>query len=100
MSCGAFAVCGALEGHCEVFCGSFDVDGLVDELPVCGGVGGCQLIAAALCFEGEAAVLVGVVCAFVIQDGMTVKAYSRPPPTATFPRLGTHSWTRSSPEAA
>ena len=59
MSCGAFAVCGALEGHCEVFCGSFDVDGLVDELPVCGGVGGCQLIAAALCFEGEAAVLVG-----------------------------------------
>lgn len=50
---------GALEGHCEVFCGSFDVDDLVDELPVCGGVGGCQLIAAALCFEGEAAVLVG-----------------------------------------
>ena len=39
--------------------GSFDVDDLVDELPVCGGVGGCQLIAAALCFEGEAAVLVG-----------------------------------------
>lgn len=27
-------------------------------------------------------------------------ACSRPPPTATFPRPGTHSWTRSSPEAA
>ena len=40
-----------------------DVDGLVDELPVCGGIGGCQLIAAALCFEGEVAVFVAVVCA-------------------------------------
>ena len=50
---------GCSEGDNEVFCGGFDVNGLVDDLSVGIGVGGGELVAAALDLQGEGTGIVG-----------------------------------------